>query len=63
MSADFKSTGTPNGRKDAAKSTYIQDNRILNYATTTFNIPNEIPAAIAVYGSERRKGDCRKTCG
>lgn len=26
MSADFKSTGTPNGRKDAAKSTYIQDN-------------------------------------
>lgn len=26
MSADFKSAGTPNGRKDAAKSTYIQDN-------------------------------------
>lgn len=26
MSADFKSAGTPNGRKDAAKKTYIQDN-------------------------------------
>ena len=26
MSADFKSAGSPNGRKDAAKSTYIQDN-------------------------------------
>lgn len=26
MSADFKSAGTPNGRKDAAKSIYIQDN-------------------------------------
>jgi hypothetical protein len=52
MSADFKSAGTPNGRKDAAKSTYIQDNKILKYATTTFDIPNQIPAAISVYGCE-----------
>jgi hypothetical protein len=53
MSADLKSAGTPNGRKDAKlKSTYIQDNKILKYATTTFDIPNQIPAAISVYGCE-----------